>query len=107
MTNPAEDHVIARAQIGEWAHLDKFTDKQIRAPFIRALLLGLPPEGHEKPIPLLAPGLRINGAHITEGPLVLTDCTAPSGGPLPGLSLENCVFHQDMDLSNAHLTKLS
>jgi len=92
MTNPAEDHIIARAQIGEWAIFDPAHGKQIRARFIRALLLGLPPEGHTTPIPLPGPSLRINGAHITEGPLTLTDCTAPSGGPLPGLSLENCVF---------------
>jgi hypothetical protein len=111
--SPAERHVATCTERGERADLQRFPDpdRVVRAALLRALLLGVPLEppeddGGARVYVVRAPGVRLVGARI-EGPLDLTDCTGTDAGALPGLTLEDCDLTDGVDLSNAHLTRLS
>jgi len=99
----AEAEVVARTSLGEVAIFPEQPRAQIRAAFLRHLLLGLP--ATPAPWPVRLPGVRIHGARI-EGALDLAGCAGPAGTGLPALALVACEIAAPLDLTNARLARL-
>lgn len=104
--SPHEQFVVDRTRDGEIADFSPMAGPagakpQIRAGFLRKLLLGLDPAW-----PVRTPGVRIKGVRI-EGALDLTDCTGAGGTGLPALALIACDVADPIDLSHARLARVS
>lgn len=101
--SPHEHFVVERTRAGEVADFTPMAGPggakpQIRAGFLRKLMLGLDPSWIVR-----TPGVRVKAARI-EGALDLTDC---SGAGLPALALLDCEIPEAVDLSHARLARLS
>jgi hypothetical protein len=87
-------------------------NRSIRAGIIRRLLLDLPLTdnpyivGYPRSTKLTSFGLKIVGATITEGPLDLENFGVESQEPI-SLIFEDCTFQDEINLSHAHLKRLS
>lgn len=82
-----------------------FPPVEIRASFLRHLLLGFPALMGQ-PWPIAPGGVKVCGATVT-GALNLRDGRLPSGDALPPLLLEFCSFNESIILDEAHFRRLS
>lgn len=101
--SPHEHFVMERTRLGEVADFTPMAGPggakpQVRAGFLRKLLLQLDPAWV-----IRAPGVRVRGVRI-EGALDLTDC---SGDGLPALALADCEIPEPMDVSHSRIARLS
>ena len=88
---------------------------EIRAEWIRLILIGLPiylpdeeVQGHKafRAVRVTSVGIRIRSATIT-GVLDLDDLSWPGGAPLPPLHFEGCVFEERISLKRCHIRSLA
>ncbi|MFT4074046.1 MAG: hypothetical protein QM647_00850 [Asticcacaulis sp.] len=99
----AELYVIRATREGRWA---KFSTREvISAELIRKLMLGLPTEPSQEPVPTPC-GVRVINAVIS-GRLNLNNGRGAGGTVMPGLVLDHCEIAGGIDLSYAQLGKLS
>jgi hypothetical protein len=107
---PGEQALLQKVAIGEWDVCPiKAAEArtEIRAAFIRHLLLQLPvPDENGKPWPIQSSGIQLCNASVV-GLLNLKDGRNPQGGALPNLELENCLFDHLVWLDFAHFQRLS
>ena len=103
--NDAEWLVLRAARKGKWAVLPR-TEKNerriVRATFLRCVLSDMSTSAHAWE----RSGLRIRGAYI-EGVLDLANWSATGGDALPPLLLDRCDIPEMIEISYAHLARLS
>jgi hypothetical protein len=105
--NDAERIVLKNATSADATIFPNESDPPIlRAAFLRHLLLGLPTNSVVMPSVVHQSGMRVTNA-VVEGRLDLSDCSGPGGGPLPPIALERCALPDGIDVSHAHLARLS
>ncbi|GAM98600.1 membrane-associated oxidoreductase [alpha proteobacterium U9-1i] len=102
--SPHEQFVLDRTRDGDVADFSAMGGPgkpQVRAGFLRKLMLGL-----DAGWPVRTPGVRLKGVRV-EGALDLTDCTGAGGAGLPALALIACDIPETIDLSHARLARVS
>ena len=104
---PAEKHIIDNVKQARPADYTTQTEKTLKAEFIRNLLFGFisDPTVPFTTVQVTPFGLKIIGAEI-EGELNLENFGADSQEPV-ALAFENCTFREPINLSHAHLKRLS
>lgn len=104
--NDAERLIREAASEGQWAEFSRTQEDgllpRVRAVFLRHLLSDLSQSVHSWE----RSGLRIRSVHV-EGMLELADWAGIQGTALPPLLLDKCEIPGIIDVSHAHLSRLS